>query len=262
MNYFKELNGLLMGDDFINSLVSVITAKGWGDIYVTHKYSSQSWGSKENATGEELESKHFFIFLSKKFPEELSQLVQVFLEKNFYKELSERDDVTKLLNQRRLFKDLDLHIARSKKNKSIFNVLFIDMDKFKNVNDLFGHVIGSRFLTKVGDIIKDTIKTKYLYRYGGDEFVAIVENTSSDKCIDDANQLLANVRNHDFIVEGHDVYKLSISIGISEFPTDTNNREEIIQLADQMMYTSKKLGRGQVVHVKKMKEESKNEEVS
>lgn len=159
--------------------------------------------------------------------------------------LSSTDDVTDFFNQRRLLDDLDHLIQQN----NLFNVLFLDIDHFKEVNDKFGHIIGSKLLRDISKIIRSKITSEYLYRYGGDEFVIILKNINAQESSDKANELLDAIKAYDFQVEGHGSYSLSVSIGICEYPTNAKIKEDIISVADKMMYRSKKEGRGKVRHI-------------
>ncbi|MCO4793126.1 MAG: GGDEF domain-containing protein [Bacteriovoracaceae bacterium] len=175
-----------------------------------------------------------------------------------------KDDVTGLFNQRRLMKDLDTCIQNFKDYKQKFCVLFIDIDHFKSVNDGHGHLVGTQFLKDVGEVIMDTVRTSdYLYRYGGDEFVIILpdEDIETGKVV--GERILENVKDNKFRVKKTGEEKnITVSIGVATFPEHAGNREEILYIADMMMYEAKNTGRGKVspadeVLAKKMKEQAK-----
>jgi diguanylate cyclase (GGDEF)-like protein len=159
------------------------------------------------------------------------------------------DDVTGLYNQRKLQKDLDYCINRNKEYGESFIVFFIDVDHFKNVNDGHGHLIGTKLLLELGVILRQTLReSDLIYRYGGDEFVVLVPkaNTLEGKMI--GERLLSEIKNNEFLkgYDGPHPFRLFVSIGISTFPQDAKTRQEILSMADQMMYQAKRFGRGQV----------------
>jgi diguanylate cyclase (GGDEF)-like protein len=193
---------------------------------------------------------------------ELKYLVESLFMKHFQAEkiielkvLSETDDVTSCFNQRKLFTDLDELIHKSSRDNSIFSVLFIDVDKFKVVNDLFGHLVGSTLLADIAVIIRNHIQTPYFYRYGGDEFVLFIDKVGGEKVLELGNIICQSIKDASFKIENHGEYKLSVSIGICEFPTDASNYKEVIEIADKMMYESKNSGRGRVAQYRKSSEE-------
>ncbi len=163
------------------------------------------------------------------------------------------DDVTGLYNQRKLLKDLDMAISRYKELKEEFSILFIDIDHFKQVNDGHGHLVGTHLLTAMGELLKKTLReSDLIYRYGGDEFVMLIPDVSHDigKLI--GNRVLDAVKEEVFNIQSQrdntkfDSFNLSVSIGVATYPKDASNREDILSIADRMMYEAKQGGRGRV----------------
>ena len=157
------------------------------------------------------------------------------------------DDVTGLFNQRKMLKDLDYCIDRYEQYGENFVVLFIDIDHFKDVNDGHGHLIGTKLLTELGTVLKSVLReSDWVYRYGGDEFVMIVPNSSAVEARIIGERLLKTIKGHEFLKRDNSVFKLSVSIGISTYPNDAKTRKEVLEMADQMMYKAKVSGRGRV----------------
>lgn len=164
--------------------------------------------------------------------------------------LSLTDEVTGLFNQRKLVEDLELYIARYQHDKMGFSLLFVDIDYFKNVNDQFGHVVGSQLLIDMSNILKGQLRSSDLvYRYGGDEFIVLLPRTSVEETKKIALRVSEAVKSAEFTVDTDKKYRLSLSVGIAEFPTDATSAKSVIDFADKMMYMSKKSGRGKVFHV-------------
>ncbi len=160
------------------------------------------------------------------------------------------DEVTGLFNQRKLVEDLELYIARYQHDKLGFSLLFVDIDYFKNVNDQFGHVVGSQLLIDMSSVLKAQLRSSDLvYRYGGDEFIVLLPRTSVGETKNIALRISEAVKTAEFNIDKDKKYRLSLSIGLAEFPTDATNAKSIIDFADKMMYMSKKSGRGKVFHV-------------
>ena len=173
------------------------------------------------------------------------------------KSLVYKDEITGLFNQRRFGEDIDEAISSAKEEKHQFSVIFIDIDHFKQVNDGHGHLVGTKLLKDVGHIIKTCVRPEDLcYRYGGDEFVIIVKNTSFTEAKSIGDRVLNNISEETFHVtrneglSGDSEFKLTVSVGIACYPDDATTRVEIIKLADRIMYKAKQTGRGKVCHTK------------
>jgi len=166
------------------------------------------------------------------------------------KVLATTDDVTGLYNQRKLTEDLEEAVKWHEKEHETFSIMFIDVDHFKSVNDDYGHIIGSKLLLDLGKALQLILRqTDHIYRYGGDEFVVIMPNVKTSIVHEVATRILGQLNNHFFDIDNGETYKMSLSIGIAEYPTDAKSAMEIIKFADEMMYKSKKSGRGKVFHV-------------
>jgi diguanylate cyclase (GGDEF)-like protein len=163
------------------------------------------------------------------------------------KQLTYIDDLTGLYNPRFLEQALNIAMDSLNKKNQGFCVLFIDIDKFKQVNDQYGHLVGSQMLTHIGKLIKSSLrKNDQVFRYGGDEFIAILYETelSTAKEIAERVRKSAEARTFRFPM-AH--IKITLSIGIARFPDHGNNKETVISMADTAMYASKKSGRNQVI---------------
>lgn len=160
------------------------------------------------------------------------------------------DDVTGLFNQRKLLIDIEKSIEHYAKHKESFSVLFMDIDHFKKVNDSHGHMVGTKALELMGKFLKDAFRENdLLYRYGGDEFVAIIPHIDKDSALSLANRVLNSIKKYKFALNLNDndlELSLSVSIGVALYPEDANSRQDILSIADTMMYQAKESGRGKV----------------
>lgn len=216
--------------------------------------------------GPAIEGQHYFAFceLGQKPSEDLlapmieyveSMLRQISrqMKLDHLQSLVHMDDVTGLYNQRKLLLDLDACIERFHKIQEPFSVLFVDIDHFKQVNDGHGHIVGTQLLAEVAGVIKGVLRDSDLcYRYGGDEFVVIIPGSNGNEGRFIGERLLGAIRAKNFeiadIDDDKDVHrlKLSASIGVAGFPEDAKTRDEVLSIADKMMYQAKESGRGQV----------------
>ncbi len=162
-------------------------------------------------------------------------------------ELTITDDCTSLYNARHLNFVLDAEIYRSTRYGYEFSVIFIDLDYFKQVNDTYGHLVGSRLLGMIGDVIKSHLRMiDYAFRYGGDEFVVLLPQTSKWNTLAVVKRIkdLMNSKVY-FVEEGLNV-RITASFGIASFPIDGRTRKEILRRADEAMYLVKNTTRNNI----------------
>jgi diguanylate cyclase (GGDEF)-like protein len=162
-------------------------------------------------------------------------------------ELTITDDVTGLYNARHLYKVLETEVYRSARFNYEFTVLFIDLDHFKQVNDTHGHLIGSKLLSEIGYLIKAQLRLiDYAFRYGGDEFVILLPQTSKDAALVVARRLRDLLRTSTFCTEEGLNLNVRASIGVATFPHDAKTPHDIIRQADEMMYMVKNTTRDNI----------------
>ena len=157
--------------------------------------------------------------------------------------LSNHDVLTRLPNRFLFYKRLDRAIAAAARERRQFAVLFIDLDRFKNINDTFGHPTGDMLLQLVADRLYDCLrKTDLIARLGGDEFAVLAESVHDIAgAIELAEQLMAALA-LPFHIEGQELF-VPASIGISVYPEDGGSAEALIKSADVAMYRAKGSGK-------------------
>lgn len=162
-------------------------------------------------------------------------------------ELAITDDLTGLYNSRHLHALLNEEIERVARYGGKLSVIFIDLDFFKQVNDTHGHLIGSRTLAEVGQLLRSNIrKVCKAARYGGDEFVIILPNTGKSGAMTLATRLRELFREYEFRDEDGSSFNLTASFGLATFPDDAGTRDDLIRAADQAMYRVKESTRDDV----------------
>lgn len=190
------------------------------------------------------------LFHLSKFVTSHLKIIEKFDDLYKGQELIHIDDVTGLYNQRKLFKDLNTLVEKFQQGKIPFCVLFIDIDHFKKVNDNYGHLVGTKLLENVARDMKSLLRdTDISYRYGGDEFVIILDDSDGNSGKIVGQRILEKICSQNYPVDIRDpskYIKLSVSIGVAEFPTDAKNALEVLAIADRMMYEAKESGRGLV----------------
>ena len=157
--------------------------------------------------------------------------------------LAHHDPLTKLPNRLLLTSRLSQAIKRAKREDSKIAVLFLDLDRFKEINDTFGHSYGDEILTTVTTRFKIAMREKdTIARIGGDEFIILIEEMNEVSDIDQVLEKLLNVFKDKFIAYQHS-FKLSASIGVAIYPDDGKQIEDLIKNADAAMYQAKEAGR-------------------
>ena len=162
-------------------------------------------------------------------------------------ELTITDDCTTLYNARHLNFMLDTEIYRSHRYAFEFSIIFIDLDHFKAVNDTYGHLMGSKLLNEIGQAIKDKCRMIDLaFRYGGDEFVLLLPQTSKENAMGVARRLHKLIRETVWLKEPNLNVHITASVGLASFPADSKTKTELLHLADEAMYLVKNTSRDSV----------------
>lgn len=161
-------------------------------------------------------------------------------------QLTITDDTTGLYNVRHLYKVLEQELDRSRRAGNPVSLAFIDLDRFKLVNDVHGHLIGSELLGRVGARLKDLARPKDMcFRYGGDEFVVMMPETSASEALNVATSMHnALIHTHFHMSNGLEL-TASASVGLATCPPE-DAVHAIIGTADARMYAVKSNGRGKV----------------
>ena len=156
------------------------------------------------------------------------------------RELIYTDDLTRLYNHRYLQIALDLEIRRAQRYDLQFSVAFIDLDRFKLVNDTHGHLVGSDVLREVGTILRRCVREiDLLFRYGGDEFTALLVGTDCNGARIVAERIRRAIEAHEFRAGAGRACRLTATVGYATYPTHTTSKQKLIDLADQAMYQGK-----------------------
>jgi diguanylate cyclase (GGDEF)-like protein len=157
--------------------------------------------------------------------------------------LSLTDSLTGLYNRRHLMGTLASEVQRSRRLRRAFSVLLADVDRFKQYNDTHGHLAGDAALVKIAEVFRRTTRqVDCVARYGGEEFVVMLLEANLATAALVAERIRARVAQED-LAEG----KLTLSIGVAEYPDGGDTPEELIATADAAMYKAKGSGRNQVV---------------
>ena len=152
------------------------------------------------------------------------------------------DGLTGVLNRKAFDVRLKEEINRASRTNQSLCLIMFDLDKFKRINDTYGHPYGDYVIQKTAQLLKNSVRNiDVVARYGGEEFMVILVDTDKEKTIHVAKRMVENIA--EFPFEFNDVKeRITISAGMAEFPEDSDNDDSLIQLSDEAMYDSKKKG--------------------
>ena len=164
------------------------------------------------------------------------------------KELAVKDGLTGLFNHRSFQDILGSYIRNSKKENKEVSLLFMDIDNFKNYNDVNGHQRGDWLLTRLGEVLMNTVgDLGIVTRYGGEEFAVILYNQSEDTALNLGELIRQNIQNTYFIGQEHQPNKhITVSIGVSTYQKVAKTKKELIELADNALYRAKSFDKNRV----------------
>ncbi len=164
-------------------------------------------------------------------------------------QLAITDGLTELYNYRYFKEQLSQEVIRAKRHNSHVSIAMIDIDYFKNYNDMHGHPAGDQVLKTIAELLRSNIrKIDVAARYGGEEFALILTETDKPSAGIVANKIKNLIEHQKFNYEETQPNgKLTISMGVATFPEDAMSPDELVKIADQRLYLAKKAGRNRVV---------------
>jgi diguanylate cyclase (GGDEF)-like protein len=158
------------------------------------------------------------------------------------------DHLTALKTRGYFEQQLELEIKRSERKGEGFCLLMLDIDRFKPLNDTYGHHVGDKVLRRVAAVLtQDMREVDTVARYGGEEFVIILPDTTEDEAYSVAQRIRAAVESEPFVIEGKATEQITISIGLAVFGKDATTGKQLVQRADAALYVAKGQGRNKVV---------------
>ena len=154
-----------------------------------------------------------------------------------------QDDLTGLVVKRRFYKDLELRILAASAQQGSLSVLMMDMDGLKKVNDTHGHPVGAYVISEAGKLLGEICNAQgQACRYGGDEFIAYLLNTTREQAVEIGKEICEAIREYVFTKEAISV-RVSISVGVATFPGDGKSLDGLVRAADEALYRAKAQGR-------------------
>ena len=158
-----------------------------------------------------------------------------------------RDPLTNLYNQRMFWELLDYELDRCERHDYPVALMLVDLDNFKSVNDGYGHAVGDKLLQQLSLAMQAQLRTgDILARYGGDEFVVVLPETSAQQTEIIAEKLLHCLQNFTLEVNEGSTVRVTGSIGVGMFPEHANNRKDLFMFVDNLMYRAKNQGKNRI----------------
>ena len=156
------------------------------------------------------------------------------------------DTLTRLANRNTLQKSITHLHNDYKKTEKTYSLLLLDIDRFKLINDNYGHSVGDQLLQHIAERVQIFIRDKdNLGRWGGEEFLCILPDANTSTACEIAERLCQSISEQPFIINEQEI-SITVSIGVSNFPDDGSNTEELFKIADTTLYTAKQNGRNRI----------------
>ena len=180
---------------------------------------------------------------------EKKKLQELASEREFYKRLSNSDELTTLANYRYFNDTLQKEIDRSFRYNRPLSLIMLDIDDFKNCNDTYGHLVGDAVLKKIAMLIKkNTRGSDFEARYGGEEFAVILPETDEEEARIVAERIRQSIDSYEFTSDdGKPMGHLSVTIGLASIPKNATNKKDLVRTADLALYSGKASGKNCVI---------------
>lgn len=159
-----------------------------------------------------------------------------------------KDDLTGVYNKRHINKRLPIDIDYAKKHREKLTVAMMDIDSFKKINDIYGHMVGDLVLKKIAEAISSEVRVNYdwVARYGGDEFLIVLKNLDETAAMEIMKRIQSTVRK--MIIRFEDsIINVTLSIGFHTIDTETENFSRIVSKVDQNLKKAKDGGKNRIV---------------
>lgn len=161
---------------------------------------------------------------------------------------SVRDPLTRLYNRRYMDEIIQHEILRAARQQNRIGIVMVDIDHFKQINDTYGHEAGDEYLIRLADFFKLKIRSSdFVFRYGGEEFMLILPESSVEDTYKYAESLRIEIKNLKINFRGQLLPLITLSFGIAAYPDHGLETIELLRVADKALYRAKEEGRDRVI---------------
>jgi len=239
------MNGITLTKEIIESdpKISVIVMTAYASI--ERAVESMKAGAFDFIT-KPFNFKHTLFIIEKAL--ETKRLKAMAQKSNYYKKLSNIDELTGIHN-RRFFKQLiSSEIKRHHRYNRQMSMLMIDIDDFKKINDSHGHLVGDSVLKSIASLLKKSIRgCDLIARYGGEEFAAILPETSEPEAKMVAERIVVTIQNYSFsTLDKKPIGPVTVTVGLASFPKDAKNKSQLLDKSDKALYMGKHSGKNRI----------------
>lgn len=254
----NNIKNFLLKDYFVSDLLKSLEKEGFVKLeieFIDAKRNSIVTDTSISTLKDESGDTVGYVLVSKDIRERKRLISEIERAKKELEELAVTDPLTGLYNRRYLMFRLKEEFLRSTRYNKPFSLIILDLDKFKDINDTFGHEEGDELLRYISNKLKNAVRaTDIVARFGGDEFVILLPESNKTEAI----SLADRIRNNSFKENLPYKYRIvSGSFGVATYRPDKPLSSEIdlLKLADSALYRSKRLGRDRVSHSDEVGEE-------
>ena len=217
---------------------SILSGKTYQDIFINKRKDGSFYYDEKIISPLKDEDGNIRHFISTS--RDITQ--RIALEKKLQK-LATKDALTGIYNRYKMTTLIEEEIKRAKRYDESFSLLMLDIDKFKNINDTYGHDVGDYVLQELSRVVLKTIrKTDSFGRWGGEEFMLLAPHTNAEQAVELAEKIRKNIEEHSF----EHVEKITVSIGVTQY-INGEKETSLLKRVDQALYEAKANGRNQVV---------------
>ena len=167
------------------------------------------------------------------------------------RELACTDGLTGLHNHSQFKKNFSEELIRARRYQKPLALIMLDIDDFKQFNDLYGHPVGDKILIVVAGILADTVRDcDNTYRYGGEEFIAILPEAELAEALTAAERIRERIARETIsLLDSHVQHTITVSVGVAVYPRDNQSFDGLLKIVDDLLYAAKRQGKNKVYHL-------------